>query len=217
MAERVVTQAPTNRPPTQARPTPTVKPKAPSAPSRVEEQAAEVTSTLEIVGAGLTVMSMMRGARARQAFEGAKTDIDRKKAAQAVNSCQVMQLDAAALQIHAEGTGVAIATVAQENAFVAALVDRLKLVNGVGSVAISVLPLVYQLMANHAPAQARDNMPPELMQIGVLPPNMLLEKLEAQNKAKMALAQAQILRERQKAERELQSVQEELSGNAAAV
>jgi hypothetical protein len=228
MADRVVTAPSRPTPPVTARPTPPPpRPPAPSKPSTSpapptsSTRAQEVTTTFELLGAGLTLWSMMKGSQARGAYERAGDDKAKKNAAaKAVNSAQVMQLDAAALQIHAEGSGAAVAGIADQNEFVAALVDRLKFLNGVGGVAVSLLPLVYQVMANHAPPEARDNMPPELMSLGVLPPKMLLEKLEAQNKAKMARMQAEILREQKQAEDELreaqQSIQESRVNGASA-
>jgi hypothetical protein len=154
---------------------------------------------------------MMSGARAKHTYETATDEKIKAKAAKSFNSSQTMQLDAAALQIHAENTGMAVAQAASQNSLVASLVDRLEMLNGVGAVAVSALPLVYQIMANHAPSEARENMPPELMQLGVLPPNMLLEKLKSQNEAKMARMQAEILREQKAAQDELRDLQEELA------
>lgn len=205
---------PSSRPSSPSRPGPP-KPQTPSrtAESLTTKRAEAATTTLDLMSAGLTLWSMMSGARAKQVYDKATDPRIKAKAEKAYNKAQVMQLDAAALSIHSEGTGLAVAEAAGQNQFVGALVDRLELVNGVGSVAISVLPLVYQLMANHAPAEARDNMPPELMQMGVLPPKMLMEKLEAQNAAKRARLQAAILREQKTAEDELRKLQEEVASN----
>jgi len=51
-------------------------------------------------------------------------------------------------------------------------------------------------------------MPPQLLSLGVLPPSLLLEKLQAQNVAKMARAQAAILAEKQAAEADLAALRE---------
>ena len=193
-------------------------PVKPSAPKRAAvevpltvKRAEAATGTFEILSAGLTVWSMMSGAKARQQFTAAKDEKQKQAAQKKLSAAKTMSLDAAALAIHADSSGAALAEMADQNSYVAALVDRLELFNGVAGVATSLLPLVYQLMANHAPEDARDNMPPELMQMGVLPPKMLMEKLEAQNSAKMARVQAEILREKLSAERELADLQNEMS------
>lgn len=154
---------------------------------------------------------MMSGARSKQRFANAKDEKQKAAAKKQLARCEVMQLDAMAFAIHADDTGEALADMADQNQYVAALVDRLDLFNGVAGVATSVLPLVYQLVANHAPAEARDDMPPELMQMGVLPPNLLLEKFKAQSAAKQARIHAEILREQQAAEKELEKLQQEMS------
>jgi len=191
-------------------------PQRPAAAAKGDPQAQlakrteNAVGTFELLGAGLSLWGMMSSAKARTAFETAKDDRSKIAAQKAYNRAQTTLLDGAAVQIHGETSGQALAQMAQQNSFVAALVDRLELVNGIGGVAVSILPLVYQVVANHAPAEARDNMPPELMSLGVLPPKLLLEKLEAQNKAKVALAQAAILREQKKAEDELRRAQADI-------
>ena len=120
----------------------------------------------------------------------------------------VLQLDGATFAIHAEAVGPSLAQMAESNRIVAAMVDRLSLFNGVAGVGIALMPMVYQLVANHAPKETRDNMPPQLLSLGVLPPTLLLEKLQAQNAVKMAKAQAAILREKQAAEAELAALRD---------
>jgi hypothetical protein len=177
------------------------------AESALARRAADATTTLELIGAGGTLLSMMRLSRSAAANQAAQASGDKAamaKTAAAHRSAQVMQLDAAACVLHAEGVGASAAQAAQANAFAAALVDRLALFNGVASVALAGLPLVYQIIANHAPPEAKENFPAELMALGVLPPDLLLEKLQAQNAVKTARAQAGILAERQEAEAELE-------------
>ena len=74
---------------------------------------------------------------------------------------------------------------------------------------LAVLPLVYQIVANHAPREVKDDFPAELLTLGVLPPNLLLEKLQAQNAVKMARAQTEILAEKQAAEAELEELRQQ--------
>ena len=174
-------------------------------------RAGDAQDTLELLSAAGSLYSMISGARARAAFEKARaagSDPLMKKAAAAVDKATVLQLDSAAFAIHAEGAAAAVATAAARNTMAAALVDRLALFNGVAGVGLAVLPLVYQVMANHAPREVRENLPPELLQLGVLPPDLLLEKLQAQNAVKMARAQAEILAEKQAAEAELAALRE---------
>jgi hypothetical protein len=175
-------------------------------------RAQDATDTLELLSAAGSLYAMISGARNRAAFEKARAAGNKPlqdKAAAAIERTAVIQLDAAACALHAETAGPAIADVAGRNAFTAALVDRLALFNGVASVGIAVLPLVYQVIANHAPREVRDHLPPELLQLGVLPPALLLEKLQAQNAVKMARAQAEILAEKNAAEAELAGLRDQ--------
>lgn|SRR5487761_74381 len=176
-----------------------------------EEDTENVSDFLGIVSAGLTVFSMIVGAKAQQAYELAENEEDQKKNKKKFDKSQTMQLDAAAVAIHAEGVAAGVAEIADKNDFIGALVGHLETVNGVAGIGVAVLPLVYQLMANHAPPEARDNMPPQLMQLGVLPPQILMEKLKAQNSTKMAKVQADILREQKQAEQETAKLREEIS------
>jgi hypothetical protein len=158
---------------------------------------------------------MIGSARAQARFAAAteaKDNSRQQQAAESVDKAIVLQLDSAACAIHAEPVGVSLAELAEQNQWAAVIVDRLGLMNGVASVGLAMLPLAYQLMANHAPQHARDNLPPELMQLGVLPPKLLMEKLAAQNAVKMARAQTAILAEKVEAEAELAA----LRGQAAA-
>jgi hypothetical protein len=185
----------------------TAKPAAEDAESARARRAADATTTLELIGAAGTLLSMFRLTSAAAANKAAQAKGDKaamEKTAASYERAQVMQLDAAACVIHADGVGASAAQAAASNAMAAALVDRLALFNGVASVGMAVLPLVYQVVANHAPAEAKESFPPELMALGVLPPNLLLEKLEAQNAVKMANAQSAILAEKQEAENELE-------------
>jgi hypothetical protein len=169
-------------------------------------RAGDAQTSLELFSAGASLLAMIRSAKARAAYEAARlADKPQLMKAAAVSNekATVIQLDAAAAAIHAEPVGASLAQLAERNSWAAIIVDRLSLVNGVASVGMALLPLVYQLTANHAPPEARDNLPPELMQLGVLPPSLLMEKLAAQNAVKMARAQASILAERQEAEAEL--------------
>lgn len=177
-------------------------------------RAQDATTTLELLGGMGTLWSMFRLTGASVANKAAQAKGDKPamtRTAAQYQRAQVMQLDAAACVLHAEGVGASAAMAAASNAMAAALVDRLALFNGVASVGMAVLPLVYQVVANHAPPEAKENFPPELMALGVLPPDLLLEKLQAQNAVKMARAQSEILAEKQAAEDEL----EQLRGQAA--
>lgn len=175
-----------------------------------EADAENVSDFLNIIAAGASLFAMMSGAGAKSAHEKATTVEDKNKAAKKYNASLTMQLDAAALTIHAEDVGAGIAEIAHTNDFIGTAVSHLESINGIGGVAVSVLPLVYQIVANHAPAEVRDDLPPELMQMGVLPPNMLMERLQAKNAAKMARVQAVILREKQEAEAEVERLREEM-------
>lgn len=170
-------------------------------------RAADATTTLELLSAAGTIWSMFSLTRAAAANKAAQAKADKPliaKTAQAYERAQVMQLDAAACALHAEPVGAGAAQAAASNRFAAALIDRLVLFNGAAAVGIAFLPLVYQVVANHAPRETRENFPPELLTLGVLPPALLLEKLQAQNAVKMAQAQAAILHEKQEAETELE-------------
>jgi hypothetical protein len=187
------------------------KPGAESADDARARRAADATTTLELLSGIGTLYSMFALTRASAANKIAQAKGDKTamaKTAAAYSRAQVLQLDAAACALHADTVGPSAAAAAQSNAFAAALVDRLALFNGVASVGMAVLPLVYQVVANHAPAEAKENFPPELLTLGVLPPNLLLEKLEAQNAVKMARAQAGILAEKTAAENELQAMRD---------
>lgn len=175
-------------------------------------RAADATTTLELLSAAGTIWSMFSLTRAAAANKAAQAKADKPliaKTAQAYERAQVMQLDAAACALHSEGVGASAAAAAASNAMAAALVDRLSLFNGVASVGMAVLPLVYQIVANHAPRETKEAFPPELMALGVLPPDLLLEKLNAQNAVKMARAHAEILAERVQAEQQLADLREQ--------
>lgn len=185
---------------------------SPAPVSSVDGKRAEnAQTTLELISAGATMLAMFGGARAATQFQNAKTEKEQAAAQKRGRKAQVMQLDAAAFALHAEGVGQGLAGIAKQNAFVGALVDRLEMVNGVGGVFVSVLPLVYQVMANHAAVENENAFPPELEALGVLPPQLLLEKLQAQNAVKHAKLHAQILRERQEAEAEVANLQEQIA------
>jgi hypothetical protein len=182
---------------------------AEDAAAALARRASDATTSLELLSAIGTLYSMFSLTRAGAAHKLAQAKADKAaiaKAETAYGRAQVMQLDAAACALHAEGVGAGAAQAAQANAFAAALVDRLALFNGVASVGMAVLPLVYQVVANHAPNEAKDNFPPELLTLGVLPPKLLLEKLEAQNAVKMARAQSEILAEKTAAQAELEAL-----------
>lgn len=169
-------------------------------------RAADAQTSLELLSAIGTIYSMLSLSRSAAAYKIADAKADKpgkERQTRIYQRAQVIQLDAAACALHAEGVGTGAAQAAASNAMAAALVDRLALFNGVASVGMAFLPLVYQVIANHAPKETRDNFPPELLTLGVLPPNLLMEKLEAQNAVKMAKAQAAILEEKQAAELEL--------------
>ncbi len=189
------------------------KPKTALDPAELSaRRAADATTTLELLAAGGSLLAMIGSARAQAAFTKAKAtgnEARQKLAVIASGKAEVMQLDAAACAIHADTVGPAVAGIAASNPLAAALVDRLSLFNGVASVGIAVMPLVYQVIANHAPAEVRDDMPPGLLALGVMPPNMLLEKLQAQNAVKMANAQAEILAEKHEAEARLAELRDE--------
>jgi len=177
-------------------------------------RAGDAQTTLELLSAGASLIAMMKSGKARVAHEAARVAGNQnlmKAAALSNEKATVLQLDAAAAAIHAEPVGASLADLAERNSWAAIIVDRLSLVNGVASVGMAVLPLVYQVIANHAPAEARDNLPPELMQLGVLPPSLLMEKLAAQNAVKMARAQTMILAERKEAEAELEQLREQVA------
>ena len=177
-------------------------------------RASDAQTTLELLGAGLSLMAMVGAAKATaqyQAAQLAKNENQAKAAQVKHETATVRQLDAAACSLNAEPVGASLAELSEQNHWAAMIVDRLSLVNGVASVGMAVLPLVYQITANHAPAQARDNLPPELMTLGVLPPGLLMEKLAAQNAVKMARAQSAILAERAEAEAELAQLRESVA------
>lgn len=172
-------------------------------------RASDAQTTFELLSAGGTLWSMFSLTRAAAAHKLAQAKSDKAaiaKAEQAYGRAQVLQLDAATCALHAEPCGASVALAAQTNAFSAALVDRLAILNGAAAVGMAFLPMIYQFVANHAPAEAKDNFPPELMALGVLPPKLLLEKLEAQNAVKMANAQAEILAEKHAAEAQLEAL-----------
>ena len=178
-------------------------------------RAEDATTTFELLSAGASLLAMMGSSRAianHTTAEAAGNTPKMKAAVALADRCQTLQLDAAACAIHAEALGPSLAEMAEKNRLVGALVDRLALFNGVASVGIAVMPLVYQLAANHAPVEARDNLPPQLLQLGVLPPTLLMEKLEAQNAVKMARAQSAILAEKQAAEAELAELRDNQAG-----
>ena len=178
-------------------------------------RAEDATTTFDLLAAGASLLAMMGSSRAvaNHAQAEAAGNVPKMKAAVALaDRCQTLQLDAAACAIHAEALGPSLAEMAEKNRLVAGLVDRLALLNGVASVGIAVMPLVYQFAANHAPPEARDNLPPQLLQLGVLPPTLLMEKLEAQNAVKMARAQSAILAEKQAAEAELAALRDDQAG-----
>lgn len=180
-------------------------------------RAEDATTTFELLSAGASLLAMLGSSRAvanHAAAEAAGNQPKMKAAVNLADRCQTLQLDAAACAIHAEALGPSLAEMAEKNRLIAALVDRLALFNGVASVGIAVMPLLYQITANHAPPEARDNLPPQLLQLGVLPPSLLMEKLEAQNAVKLARAQSAILAEKQAAEAELASLRD---GQAAYV
>ena len=194
------------------------RPQAPAAapaavpPGDVKVRRAEdATTTFELVSAGFSLFAMLGSGRAVAAYVAAQAKGDEKRmnaAAARQEQCMVLQLDGATFAIHAEAVGPSLAQMAESNRIVAAMVDRLSLFNGVAGVGIALMPMVYQLVANHAPKETRDNMPPQLLSLGVLPPSLLLEKLEAQNAAKLARAQSAILAEKQAAEAELAALRE---------
>jgi hypothetical protein len=175
-------------------------------------RAEDATTTFELLSAGASLLALLGSSRAIATHAAAEKKGDKAKmdaAAGLQERCLVLQLDAAAFAIHADAMGPSIALMADKNRLVAAMADRLALFNGVAGVGIAVMPLIYQLTANHAPKEARDNMPPQLLQLGVLPPGLLMEKLEAQNAVKMARAQSAILAEKQAAEAELAALRGE--------
>jgi hypothetical protein len=178
-------------------------------------RAADAQTTLELLSGAGTLYSMFTLTRAGAAHKIAEAKGDKAAIAATEKNYrrgQVMQLDAATCALHAEPCGASAAQVADTNRYAAALVDRLALFNGVASVTMAFLPMIYQFVVNHAPDEAKDNFPPELLALGVLPPKLLLEKLEAQNAVKMARAQAGILAEKTAAESEL----EQMRADAAA-
>jgi hypothetical protein len=122
--------------------------------------------------------------------------------------------------------GAGIAETASKNAFVASLVDRLDVVNGVAGIAVAVMPLAMQIMVNHAPktkkvedkntGQVREvpnEIPPQLMQMGVLPPGMLMERAKAENDRKVAEVHAKMLRETKDAQDRVDALRKEMSEN----
>jgi len=172
-------------------------------------RAADAQTTFELLSAGGTLWAMFSLTRASAAHKLAQARSDQPaiaRAEKAYGRAQVLQLDAATCALHAEPCGTSVALAAQTNAFSAALVDRLAILNGAAAVGMAFLPMIYQFVANHAPAEAKDEFPPELMSLGVLPPKLLLEKLEAQNAVKMANAQAEILAEKHAAEAQLEAL-----------
>lgn len=182
-------------------------------------RAEDAQTTLELIGAGASLLAMVTAAKAEARMESARQAGDQKKmklAGESRERAAVLQLDAAACSINAEQVGPSLAELAEQNQWAAIIVDRLAIFNGVASVGMAVLPLVYQIVANHAPREARDNLPPELMQLGVLPPNLLMEKLSAQNAVKVARMQTAILAEKQEAEAELAALREGQAGYVAA-
>lgn len=134
---------------------------------------------------------------------------------------QSLQLDAMAVGLHAENIAPGLADFAEKNSFVAALLDRADAVTGIAGLMTAALPLVYQIMVNHAPRTKRGadggeipNEPPAaLMQMGVYPPQMLAQNYRAQVDLKVAQAQARMLRETQDAQQEVERLLSESNGN----
>jgi hypothetical protein len=197
------------RPHTETKPPPPAA--APASGDVRARRAEDATTTFELLSAGMSLIALLGSSRAVANHQAAEIKGDKAKMQAAVNiqdRCVVLQLDAAAFAIHADAMGPSLAMMADKNRLVAAMADRLALFNGVAGVGIAIMPLIYQLTANHAPKQTRDNMPPQLLSLGVLPPALLLEKLEAQNAVKMARAQSAILAEKQAAEAELAALRD---------
>ena len=179
---------------------------APAAGDVRVRRAEDATTTFELISAGMSLLAMLGSGKAvaRYTAAQAKGDAKAMNAAAALQErCQVLQLDGATFAIHADALGPSLSQMADNNRLVAGMVDRLALFNGVAGVGIAIMPVLYQITANHAPKEARDNLPPQLLSLGVLPPGLLMEKLEAQNAAKLARAQSAILAEKQAAEAEL--------------
>lgn len=157
---------------------------------RLARRASAATEALETIGAALGFGAMM-------------TDSPK------------LQLDSMAFGIHAGTVGPSLAQFAEKNSFAAALIDRSNIVTGAAGIGMAIMPLIYQVMANHrAGPQTTDDgtvttpeFPPLLLQMGILPPHMLAAQYQADLELKMAQRQAEILRKTQAAKDELARLQ----------
>lgn len=111
--------------------------------------------------------------------------------------------DAGACTNHGPNISRETAALAEENASIAKTIDYLTSVGPYAGLLTAVLPFALQILVNHGRIPAH----PSLMQIGVLPPDLL----SAQSQAEVAKAQAQYAEQMADARRE----QEEAMRNLA--
>lgn len=155
--------------------------------------------------------------RAKEAIEALETIGLAAGVAATLTGNQTLQLDAMALGIHAESTGMGAAEFAERNTFVTMLLDRASAVTGAFGLLAGAMPLLYQVVANHAPKTKKDpatgeivpnELPPQLMAMGVLPPEMLFKKYQANVALKVARMQERMASEIRQAEDEVQRLTE---------
>jgi len=132
-----------------------------------------------------------------------------------------LQLDGMTFGLHADTVGPSLAELAEKNSIARALLDRASVLTGVAGIAAVALPLAYQIMANHAPKTKKDpatgaevpnEIPAQLINMGVLPPDMLLTQYRAMTEAKAARIQADVLRKTRDAQAETERLREEIAG-----
>lgn len=162
--------------------------------------------------------------RAKEAIEALETVGLAAGVAATLTGNQTLQLDAMAVGIHAESTGNGLAEFAERNTFVAALLDRASVVTGAAGLLMGAMPLLYQVLANHAPKTKKDpatgeivanELPPQLMAMGVLPPDMLFKRYQANVALKVAKMQERMAAETRAAEDEAQRLTEAMNGNGS--
>lgn len=172
------------------RPTPTSSAQKAAEKSTKEKRVEAAQTALGLVSTGLMMVGMGTGR-------------------------QVLLDDAGAFAVHAEDVGRSAADYAEQNAFVAGILDRLELFNGVAALALTLMPLTLQIMVNHRAttpegAARVEEMGPALQQFGVLPPEMLRAKVASEHKRKLAEMQADLLRAQHAAETQLADLKNEM-------
>lgn len=134
---------------------------------------------------------------------------------------QVLMDDAGAVALHAEPIAQAVADTAETNDYLAALLDHLEMINGIGAIVLAGMPLILQIMVNHRAKteEGRERIAeiaPSLAELGVLEPGLMRKKLQAQHKAKMARLEEEQLRAQHDAERDLRQARADIADLAEA-